>query len=108
MRTSSRFVLGVFAVAAFVLAPVLRAEAPIAPDAQKQQAPDEAKGLKKEPAPSVEVTDSAKPVVSKMRDAYAKLGGLQMSGTWSARWDIDGEQGNESADFTSSYAAPNK
>jgi thiol-disulfide isomerase/thioredoxin len=101
-------VLGAVAAAALLLTPVLRAEEPIAPDAQKQQAPDEAKGLKKEAAPSVEVTDAAKPVVDKLRDAYAKLGGLQTAGTWSAQWDIDGEQGKESAEFTSSYAAPNK
>jgi thiol-disulfide isomerase/thioredoxin len=101
-------VLGAVAAAAFLFVPMLRAEEPIAPDAQKQQAPDEAKGLKKEAEPSVEVTDAAKPVVDKMRDAYAKLGGLQTAGTWSAQWDIDGEQGKESAEFTSSYAAPNK
>jgi thiol-disulfide isomerase/thioredoxin len=96
------------AAAAFLVTPVLRGEEPIAPDAQKQQAPEEAKGLKKEAAPTVEVTDAAKPIVDKMRDAYAKLPGLQTAGTWSANWDIDGEQGKESAEFTSSYAAPNK
>ena len=74
----------------------------------EQPAGDDAKGLKKEAEASVEVTDAAKPVVDKLRDAYAKLGGLQTAGTWSANWDIDGDQGKESAAFTSSFAAPNK
>jgi peroxiredoxin len=101
--------LALAAFGAFLLVPILHAEEPIAPDAQKQQASDEAKGgLKKEAAPTVEVTDAAKPILDKVRDAYAKLEGLQMSGTWSAKWDIDGEEGNESATFTSSFAAPNK
>src|SRR5438128_1440120 len=102
MRTSSRLIFGgCVALATFVSSPALRAEEPIAPDAQKQQAPDETKTLKKDAALPVEVTDAAKPVLEKMRDAYSHLGGLQMSGTWSAKWDIDGEQGDQSAEFTS-------
>jgi thiol-disulfide isomerase/thioredoxin len=64
--------------------------------------------LKPEAPVAVTVSEDAKPVLAKMREAYGKLAGIQMAGTWRAEWDLDGEAGQESAEFTSSYAAPNK
>lgn len=83
----------------------LRAEEPIAPDKDKQK---ETEAAKKESKPEVKVSDAARPVLDKIKEAYANARGLQMTGTWTAEWDIDGEKGKESAEFTSSYAAPNK
>jgi thiol-disulfide isomerase/thioredoxin/outer membrane lipoprotein-sorting protein len=106
-RSSWKIVAAVTASLVLAGFSVTRAEEPVAPDQQKQPAeaqPD----LKKEAPVVLVVSDTAKPVVAKMHDAYAKLGGLQADGTWSAEWDINGETGKESADFTSSYAAPNK
>jgi thiol-disulfide isomerase/thioredoxin len=97
-------------------APGARAEEPsVKPDQQQQPdgkaAADAAATpdvLKPDAPAAVQVSDDAKPVLAKMREAYAKLAGAQMSGTWRAEWDMDGEKGEESAEFTSSYAAPNK
>ena len=103
MQTSLRLIL-----ASLVLALGLSvfAEEPIAPDKQKEG--DAAVEPKKEEPPPLKVSDAAKPVLDKIREAYGKLAGIQMTGTWTAEWDIDGEKGKESAEFTSSYAAPNK
>ena len=49
--------------------------------------------LKAEAPIVVQVSDDAKPVLAKMREAYAKLAGLQMAGTWRAEWDVDGREG---------------
>lgn len=109
MRTFSHVVVA--ALGALILIPSARAAEPINPDKeQQQQAADVAAEAtpKKEPAPSVAVSDTAKPVLEKMRDAYGKLAGLQMTGTWTADFDVDGETVKQTAEFTSSYAAPNR
>ena len=105
MQTSLRLIL-----VSLVLAPGLSvfAAEPIAPDQQQQKEGETPVELKKDAPPPLTVSESAKPVLEKMKEAYAKATGLQMTGTWTAEWDIDGEKGKESAEFTSSYAAPNK
>ena len=95
-------------------APGARAEEPsVKPDqAQPEGKPAEETAtpevLKPDAPASVQVSEDAKPVLVKMREAYGKLAGAQMSGTWRAEWDMDGDKGEESAEFTSSFAAPNK
>ena len=89
-------------------------EEPVKPEQQPGEKPGAAADaavpevLKPDAPAALEVSDDAKPVLAKMKEAYAKAGGLQMSGTWRAEWDVDGEKDEERADFTSSYAAPNK
>ncbi len=88
-----------------------RAEEPVQPDKQSEQQPAEVPlpdALKPATPATVQVSEDAKAVLAKMKDAYGKLGGMQTSGTMSAEWDVNGEKGQESAEFTSSYAAPNK
>src|SRR6187402_121482 len=74
-----------------------RAEEPISPDQQKKAQAEGAAlppELKKDAKPPLEVTDAARPVLDKVREAYGKLAGLQASGTWRVEFDIAGEQGN--------------
>lgn len=87
------------------------------PSVKPDQQPDDKPAADAAPTPEVlkpdapvalNVSEDAKPVLAKMKEAYGKLAGVQMTGTWRAEWDLDGEQGQESAEFTSSYAAPNK
>jgi thiol-disulfide isomerase/thioredoxin len=94
------------------VASVARAEEPAQPGKEAEQRPGAdaqiPEALKPAPAAAVEVSEDARAVLARMREAYGKVAGLQMSGTMSAEWDIDGDAGQESAEFTSSYAAPNK
>lgn len=92
-----------------VVASLARADEPIAPDKEKAAAADPAaEATIKKAEPPTEVTDAAKPVLEKMKAAYGKLTGLQLAGTWSAQWDVNGDTGKEAAEFTSSYSAPNR
>ena len=93
---------------------VALAEEPAQPGKEVEKQPGGAadvplpEALKPAAPAAVEVTADAKAVLEKMKEAYGKVAGLQMSGTMSAEWDMDGDVGRESAEFTSSYAAPNK
>jgi thiol-disulfide isomerase/thioredoxin len=105
MLTSLRL-LAVF-LALGVVCVITLADEPPAPDQEKKQG-DAAVEPKKDAPPPLKVSDAAKPVLDKIKDAYAKLAGAQMAGTWTAEWEIGEEKGKESAEFTSSFAAPNK
>jgi thiol-disulfide isomerase/thioredoxin len=88
-----------------------RAAEPVNPDKEQQRkAADVAAEAtpKVEPKPALNVSDTARPVLEKMREAYGKLAGLQTTGTWTADIDVDGETVRESAKFAGSYAAPNR
>jgi thiol-disulfide isomerase/thioredoxin len=113
MLTARRVMVWTFVVTLLatlgLFLPLLHGEEPIAPDQQKKaEGETTVDGKKKDAAPPVEVTDAARPLVDKVRDAYARLPGLQTSGTWKAEWDIEGKPDKRSAEFASSFGAPNK
>ena len=57
---------------------------------------------------AAEVSPDAKRVLDSVSSAYAKLKSLSMDGTITGEFDVDGQKGNESASFTTNFAAPNK
>ena len=57
---------------------------------------------------AAEVTPDAKKVLDSVSSAYTKLKTLSMTGTITGEFDVDGQKGNESTDFTTTFAAPNK
>jgi thiol-disulfide isomerase/thioredoxin/outer membrane lipoprotein-sorting protein len=107
MTRRSRF-LSLCALSLVVAAGLVFADQPVSPDKDKKAPDATAQAGKKDAPPPVQVSDAAKPVLEKVHAAYAKLGGLQASGTWSAEWEIGEVKGAQSAEFTSSYAPPNK
>ena len=59
--------------------------------------------------PSTKISDDAKPLVDQINQAYSQLKSLEMSGTISAEFVIDGSTAQKpSAHFSASYVAPNK
>jgi peroxiredoxin len=58
--------------------------------------------------PAGTVDAKAQPVLEQVKAAYSKLEGLDLSGHISANFDVAGQAKKEEADFTSSFAAPNK
>ena len=54
------------------------------------------------------VTPEAAAVLEKISSAYANLKSLDLSGNLSGEFDVAGQKENHKADFTTSFAAPNK
>jgi peroxiredoxin/outer membrane lipoprotein-sorting protein len=54
------------------------------------------------------VTPEAAAVLEKVSSAYANLKSLDLSGNLSGEFDVAGQKENHKADFTTSFAAPNK
>ncbi len=59
-------------------------------------------------AKPAEVSPEAQVMLDKLRDTYKNLTSLELVGRLTADLDIDGQNTNNSADFTASFAAPNK
>src|SRR5687767_3854042 len=77
-----------------------RAEEPAQPGTKPpEQQPGADAALPPELKPAapvaVQVSDDAKAVLAKMKEVYGNAAGLQMSGTMSAEWDVNGEKGTE-------------
>ena len=59
--------------------------------------------------PSVKISDDARPLVTQLSGAYAKLKSLQLAGTITGQFTVEGSAPeNRSTNFTASFAAPNK
>lgn len=58
-------------------------------------------------APAV-ISPDAAAVLEKLSKAYADLKSLDLTGKLSGEFDVEGDAKNENAEFTSSFAAPNK
>ncbi len=92
-----------------VRAPV-RGEEPVKPDAEGK-APAGLKDPTKIEAPAkpaVQASAEAQSSLDATRDAYRKLASLQLAGKLTADFDVDGQVVHKEADFTASFAAPNK
>jgi thiol-disulfide isomerase/thioredoxin len=107
MTLFREFSICLFAVAGILMPCSTRAEEPAKPEAKKEPAQTAPEASEKKAEP-VKISDAAKPVLEKIREAYLKLSGIQMSGTWTAEWDMGEDVGKDSAEFESSFAAPNK
>ncbi|MEA2734373.1 MAG: hypothetical protein QOE14_824, partial [Humisphaera sp.] len=55
-----------------------------------------------------DVAADAAPLLAKLANAYKNLKTLDLAGTLSGDFDIDGEKNNQKVDVTGSYAAPNQ
>lgn len=70
---------------------------------------DAAKPADASTQPSARIGDDARPLVEEMVDAYSKLKSLELAGTISGRFTVEGaDPENRSTDFTASFLAPNK
>jgi peroxiredoxin len=81
--------------------------APGAPGTLVDTAGDPAKAPKVEEKTKVQATPEAQEVLNGIRDAYAKVKTLSLTGKLSADLDVDGTKKNDTAELTASYAAPN-
>ena len=65
-----------------------------------------------QPAPattqSASVTPNAAKVLDAMNEAYSKLTGLELAGKITGDFDVDGQQENQTSEFSTTFAAPNK
>src|SRR5438046_695181 len=76
----------------------------------------EAELPKEGPATTQSVSPSTRPVVTpdaaavleKIKDAYTKLKSLELTAHVTGEFDVDGQKKKDEADFTASYAAPNR
>lgn len=94
------------AASAFAVAPLLSQTAK--PAAPAPPAPASSAAVPTT-APSIaKISPEAQAVVQKMGVAYAKLTSLDASGKLSGDFDVAGRQDKQDADFTSSFASPNK
>ena len=57
---------------------------------------------------TAKVSPEARKLLGEMKDAYAKLTSLELSGTTSFDSDISGKKDHQSDAFNASFAAPNK
>lgn len=97
MKLRNAFVAAV--MAAGILAPaVLRADAPAT---QPAAAPAT------QPSAPLAIAPDVQQQLDTLREAYSHLKSLNLTGTISGKFDVDGETGNPSGSFTSSFQAPN-
>jgi thiol-disulfide isomerase/thioredoxin/outer membrane lipoprotein-sorting protein len=59
--------------------------------------------------PATKISDDAKPLVQQVSDAYSKLKSLELAGTISGQFTVEGSSAEKpSTHFTASFVAPNK
>jgi thiol-disulfide isomerase/thioredoxin len=89
----------VTAIAGIVAPAVIRAQEAPAPEAPPAQAPAT------QPAG---ISGQARTQLQEMADAYGRAKTLQLNGTITLDFDLNGDKLNQSGNFTSSYEAPNR